>query len=276
MASPVPYTVNCSILLTDLPLGERPAAARAAGFAGIELWWPFETSTPEADEVDALVRTVERAGVQLTGLNFNAGDMPGGDRGLVSWPGREQELRANLDVVTAIGERTGCRAFNALYGNRVDGADPTRQDDLAAENLHLAAQAVARIGGTVLLEPVSGAPAYPLKTSADAVAVIDRVASEHGSTNIGLLLDVYHLSVNGADVDADIAEHRDRIAHVQIADAPGRGAPGSGELPITRWIEDLRAGGYAGPVGLEYKTGDADPFAWLPREERGVEAPVAR
>jgi hydroxypyruvate isomerase len=276
MVSRAPYTVNCSILLTDLPLGERPAAARAAGFAGVELWWPFETSTPEAEEIDALVRTVERAGVQLTGLNFNAGNMPAGDRGLVSWPGREKELRANLDVVTAIGERTGCRAFNALYGNRVEGAEPARQDDLAAENLHLAAQAVARIGGTVLLEPVSGAPAYPLKTSADAVAVIDRVASEHGSTNIGLLLDVYHLSVNGADVDADIAEHRDRIAHVQIADAPGRGAPGSGDLPIARWIEDLRAGGYTGPIGLEYKTDDADPFAWLPREERGAEAAVAR
>ena len=276
MARRAPYTVNCSILLTDRPIDERPAAARAAGFVGVELWWPFATSTPEAEEVDALVRAIELAGVQLTGLNFNAGDMPAGDRGLISWPGREDELRANLDVVTAIGERTGCRAFNALYGNRVAGADAARQDELGAENLHLAAQAVARIGGTVLLEPVSGAPAYPLKTSADAVAVIDRVASEHGSTNLGLLLDVYHLSVNGADVDADIAEHRDRIAHVQIADAPGRGAPGSGDLPIGRWIEDLRTGGYTGPISLEYKSDDADPFAWLPSEQRSTDAAVER
>ncbi|GAA4288401.1 hydroxypyruvate isomerase family protein [Georgenia daeguensis] len=276
MASQIPYTVNASILLTDLPLLERPAAVRAAGFDGLELWWPFPTATPDADEIDALVRALEKADVQLTGLNFLAGDMPAGDRGLISWPGREAELRANLDVVTAIGERTGCRAFNALYGNRVEGADPAAQDDLGAENLHLAAQAVDRIGGTVLLEPVSGTPAYPLKTSADAVAVVDRVASEHGSTNIGLLLDVYHLSVNAADVDAEIATYRDRVAHVQIADAPGRGAPGSGDLPITRWIEDLRAGGYAGPVGLEYKTDDADPFAWLPRGQRAAEPAVTR
>jgi hydroxypyruvate isomerase len=268
MVPQIPYTVNASILLTDLPLLERPAAAGAAGFGGIELWWPYPTATPDADEVDALVDSLARAGVQLTGLNFIAGNMPGGDRGLISWPGREEELRANLDVVTAIGERTGCRAFNALYGNRVEGADPAAQDDLGAENLHLAAQAVARIGGTVLLEPISGTPSYPLKTSAEAVAVIDRVASEHGSTNIGLLFDVYHLSVNGADVDAELARYRDRIAHVQIADAPGRGTPGTGELPITRWIENLRAGGYDGAVGLEYKTADADPFAWLPRDER--------
>ncbi|MGC5628477.1 hydroxypyruvate isomerase family protein [Georgenia sp. Z1344] len=270
MADDVLYTVNCSILLTDLPLLERPAAAAAAGFDGIELWWHFPTSTPEQDEIDALLKAIDDAGVQLTGLNLNAGDMPGGDRGLISWPERSAELRANLDVVTAIGERTGCRAFNALYGKRVDGVDPAEQDALGAENLALAAQAVDRIGGTILLEPVSGADAYPLKTSADVVGVLDRVRDEHGATNLGLLLDVYHLAVNGSDVDADIAAYADRIAHVQIADAPGRGAPGSGDLPITRWIDDVRATGYTGPVGLEYKTADADPFAWLPREQRSA------
>ena len=270
MAPEIPYTVNCSILLTDLPLHERPAAAKAAGFDGVEFWWPFATSTPAEDEVDAFVTALSDAGVQLTGLNFNAGDMPGGDRGLVSWPERSAELRENLDVVARIGERTGCRAFNALYGNRVEGEDAAAQDALGAENLALAARAVERVGGTVLLEPVSGADRYPLRTSADVVAVLDRVRDERGAANLGLLFDVYHLAVNGSDVDADLAAYAERIAHVQIADAPGRGAPGSGELPIQRWIEDLRRAGYAGPVGLEYKTADADPFAWLPREERAA------
>jgi hydroxypyruvate isomerase len=268
MSDQIPYTVNCSILLTGLPLLERPAAAKAAGFEGVEFWWPFESSTPAADEIDAFVGAIADAGVQLTGLNFNAGDMPGGDRGLVSWPARSGELRENLDVVARIGERTGCRAFNALYGNRQPGEDAAAQDALGAENLALAAKAVERIGGTVLLEPVSGADAYPLKTSDEVVAVLDRVAAEHGATNLGLLFDVYHLAVNGADVDADLKKYADRVAHVQIADAPGRGAPGSGDLPIRRWIDDVRAAGYTGPVGLEYKTADADPFAWLDRADR--------
>ncbi len=267
--SPAPtYTVNCSILLTDLPLLERPAAAAAAGFRGVEFWWPFASSTPARDEVDAFVGAIEAAGVQLTGLNFDAGNMPGGDRGLVSWPARSADLRANLDVVTAIGERTGCRAFNALYGNRQEDATPEEQDALGAESLALAARAVARIGGTVLVEPVSGAPAYPLKTAADAVRVIDRVAADHGETNLGLLLDVYHLAVNGDDVDQALSTYRDRVAHVQVADAPGRGEPGTGDLPIDRWTKDLRAGGYDGWIGLEYKTDAADPFAWLPASER--------
>jgi len=264
------YTVNCSILLTDRPLLERPAAARAAGFDGVEFWWPFPTSTPEPDEVDAFVRAITDAGVQLTGLNFNAGDMPGGDRGLVSWPERSAEFRANIDAVTAIGERTGCRGFNALYGNRIEGADPAHQDELAAENLALAARALARIEGTVLVEPVSGTPAYPLKSAADAVAAIDRA----GESNIGLLFDVYHLATNGDDVDAAREAYADRIAHVQIADAPGRDQPGTGEAPIARWTADLLAGGYDGWFGLEYKpasaASQADPFAWLPVADRSA------
>src|SRR5688572_6215275 len=132
--------------------------------------------------------------------------MPGGDRGLVSWPARSPEFADNLDVVAGIGERTGCRAFNALYGNRQEGVSPSAQDELGVENLARAARAVARIGGTVLLEPVSGAPAYPLRTAQDALDVIDKVRAR-GADNVKLLADFYHLAVNGDDVDAVIEAH---------------------------------------------------------------------
>jgi len=257
------YTVNCSILLTDLPLLERPAAVKAAGFDAVEFWWPFASAVPATAEVDAFVSAIQDAGVRLTGLNFFAGDMPGGDRGLVSWIGREDEFRANVEVVVAIGERLGTRAFNALYGNRIEGADPAAQDALAVQNLAIAAQAVARIGGTVLLEPVSGTPAYPLKTAADALAVIERVRDDHGTDDIRLLADFYHLAVNGDDVAAVVAEHAADFGHIQIADAPGRGEPGTGDLPLSAWIDAVRAGGYRGPIGLEYKATQPDPFAWL-------------
>ncbi|NEW72749.1 hydroxypyruvate isomerase family protein [Streptomyces rhizosphaericus] len=271
MESRLPCTVNLSILFTELPLLERPAAAKAAGFDAVEFWWPYPTAVPTDAEADAFVRAVRAAGVRLTGLNFFAGDMPGGDRGLVSWPGRAAEFRDNIDVTVAIGEQLGCRSFNALYGNRVDGAAPAEQDDLAVENLALAAKAAERVGGTILLEPVSGAPAYPLLTAADAIAVIDRVAGESGSRNLRLLADFYHLSVNGDDVAGVIATHADRIGHVQIADAPGRGAPGTGRLDLDGPLLRLQAAGYAGWVGLEYKPEgpSADSFGWLPHERRG-------
>jgi hydroxypyruvate isomerase len=267
------YEVNCSILFTELPLLERPAAAKAAGFDAVEFWWPFDRAVPADADVDRFVAAVRDAGVALAGLNFYAGDMPGGDRGLVSWPARAAEFRDNVAVTVSIAEQLGCKAFNALYGNRVDGVAPEEQDDLAAQNLGLAATGVAAIGGIVLIEPVSGADRYPLLTAAQAIAVIDRVAAETGQRNLGLLADLYHLAVNGDDVDAAIARFASRAAHVQIADAPGRNEPGTGNLPLQRQLDALQDAGYAGWVGLEYKPSDptdsAASFRWLPLDRRG-------
>lgn len=272
MSHSLRYDVNGSILFTELPLLQRPAAVKDAGFDAVEFWWPFAEVVPGDADVDAFVRAVEEAGVQLVGLNFAAGDMAGGDRGLVSWPARSQEFRDNIDVTVGIGERLGCRAFNALYGNRVDDADPQQQDDLAVENLAFAARAAQRIGGTVLVEPVSGAPRYPLLTAAQAVAVIDRVRAEADLGNLGLLADLYHLAVNGDDVDKVVAEYAALIAHVQVADHPGRHEPGTGQLPLDQLLADLEATGYSGWVGLEYKPSgaSADSFGWVPHERRAA------
>lgn len=272
MKHALPYAVNCSLLFTELPLLQRPAAVKAAGFDAVEYWWPFSTAVPEQREVDAFARAIEDSGVQLTGLNFFAGDMPGGDRGLVSWPARSAEFRDNIDVTIGIGQRLGCTAFNALYGNRLDDVDDAEQDEVAADNLARAARAADRIGGTVLIEPVSGPQPYPLRTAADALAVIDRVGIGSGRTNLGLLADLYHLAVNGDDIDAVIAAHTPRIAHVQIADDPGRGEPGTGALPLDEHLAALERAGYRGHVALEYKPSGSteDSFGWLPRIDRAA------
>ncbi|MDQ0821297.1 hydroxypyruvate isomerase [Arthrobacter sp. V4I6] len=259
------YSVNCSILLTELPLLQRPAAAKAAGFDAVEFWWPFDTSVPGDAHVTAFERAITDAGVQLTGLNFNAGNMPGGDRGLVSWPSRSAEFLDNIDAVAGIGAHLGCKAFNALYGNRIDGESAEKQDAVGAENLAAAAAGIARIGGTVLLEPVSGAPRYPLLTAADVLDVIARVKAESGMENVKLLADFYHLAVNGDDVAAVIENHAKDFGHIQIADSPGRGAPGSGDLPLGEWIERSRELGYAGYTGLEYKEPAETAFGWVLR-----------
>ncbi|MEU7818840.1 TIM barrel protein [Pseudonocardia sp. NPDC049154] len=254
------HALNCSIVLNHLPLLERPRAAADAGFDAVEFWWPFPTAAPSDAEVERFARAVEDAGVQLVGLNFAAGDMPAGDRGLVSWPGREQEFRDSVAVAVGLGERLGTRIFNALYGNRIDGR--TGQDELAAENLAHAAKEAERLGASVVVEPLSGADRYPIRTAAQAVAVLDRV----GAPNLGLLADLYHLAVNGEDLDAVIARYADRIAHVQLADAPGRHEPGTGELDFDRLLSALDTAGYRGRTALEYVPTRPD-FAWLGKED---------
>jgi hydroxypyruvate isomerase len=259
------YAVNTSILFPDLPAGARSRAAAEAGFGAVESWWPFPVAVPGDREVEAFVRSVEDAGVRLVQLNFPAGDMAGGERGLLSLPARSAEFRDGVAVAVGIGERLGCRAFNAVYGNRRDGLEPAVQDELAVANLAHAGRAAARIGGTVLVEPLSGIPGYPLRTAADVRAVVERVERDTGVTGLGLLCDLHHLAVNGDDVEGVL---EGPVAHVQVADAPGRGAPGTGALPLDRWLTRLAERGYGGWVALEYVPTGADPFAWLPRDRR--------
>ncbi|MFJ5229746.1 hydroxypyruvate isomerase family protein [Kitasatospora sp. NPDC088391] len=267
------FTVNLSILFAELPLPERPAAAAAAGFTAAELWWPFGADpTPDPAELDALATAFETAGVRLTGLNL-LDDLSLGGRGTLSLPAESARFRANLPVAARFAERLGAGALNALYGNRVPGADPAAQDALALENLVLAAHAAHRIGAVLLVEALNSAesPDYPLVTARAAVDVVDRVNAATGLGNARFLCDLYHLARNGEDPAAVIDRHADRIGHVQIADTPGRHQPGTGDLDFEDLFARLTAAGYRGRIGLEYRPAggaSADSFGWLPRELR--------
>jgi hydroxypyruvate isomerase len=269
------YLANCSMLFTERPLLERPQAAKEAGFDAVEFWWPWpEQPDPGDAEVDAFVSAVGDAGVRLVGLNFFAGDLAGPDCGVLSIPDRSAQFLENIPVAVAIGERLGVSGFNALFGNRVDGAAAEEQDQLGRDMLGRAAEAADAIGATVLVESVSGPKPYPLRTADQAVAVVD-AAREAGAANVGFLCDLYHLASNGDDVPAAITRHAAKIAHVQIADAPGRGEPGSGDLDLDGQLALLREHGYDGWVSLEYKptTTTEQSLAWLPRERRAGPPP---
>ncbi|MFF1379091.1 TIM barrel protein [Streptomyces sp. NPDC058308] len=271
------FNVNLSILFTELPLLERPAAAAKAGFGAVELWWPWvDAPTPEQSELDALKKAIEDAGVRLVGLNFYAGQLPGPDRGALSIPGEESEkFRANLAVAADFAKSLGCTALNALYGNRVDGVDPAVQDELALENLALAAREADRVGAILLIEALNApeSPKCPIVSAPKAIEIVDKVNAATGLGNAKFLMDLYHLSMNGEDLPSVIEQYAAKTGHVQIADNPGRGAPGTGSLPLEGLLDQLRKAGYEGWVGLEYKPGDApsaEAFDWLPAEARAA------
>ncbi|ARH93887.1 TIM barrel protein [Streptomyces sp. MOE7] len=271
------FNVNLSILFTELPLLERPAAARAAGFTAVELWWPWvDAPVPEQAELAALRDALNDAGTRLVGLNFYAGRLPGPDRGALSVPGAESErFRANVPVAIEFARSLGCTSFNALYGNRVEGVSPEEQDRLALENLTFAARAVAQVGGTLLIEALNApeSPACPIVSAPKAIEVVDAVNAATGLGNAKFLMDLYHLSMNGEDLEEVIDRYTDKTAHVQIADNPGRGAPGTGELDFDALLDRLKKAGYDGWIGLEYKPGDtpsASSFAWLPAPLRAA------
>jgi hydroxypyruvate isomerase len=256
---------NCSLLFTEYPLLSRPDAARESGFGAIEFWWPFPTAAPSSGDVAEFCTAVEQSGLPLIGLNFFAGDMGQGDRGVLSSTGREVEFRDNVDVVVAIAERLGTRAFNALYGTRLDGVSLGAQRQTALENLDYATGALEKIGGIVLLEPLSGAPRYLLLAAGDVVNVIEEFEAATDRRNMSLLADVYHLKVNGYDPVAALLTYRDRVGHVQVADVPGRHEPGTGTLDFEAILATLDQIGYDSWIAAEYVPSGptADGLGWL-------------
>lgn len=250
-----PWIVNLSLLFTEVPLTERPRAAVEAGFDAFEFWWPFgDEGRPSKAQVDDFIGAVEESGGRLHAMNLFAGDMPAGERGVLSYPERIDEFRDSIAVAVTVAERLGTRLFNAPYGHRRDGLDPSQQDELGDQSLVFAANELARFDAKVLLEPLSGMPQYPLKSSADGLAVIDRIADATGVRNIGLLVDQYHLMSTGEDLAQFVRDNPGRVDHVQIADVPGRGEPGSGSSSarITAMITALVDTDYTGVLALEY------------------------
>jgi hydroxypyruvate isomerase len=257
------FSANISILFPELPLKERAWAARNAGFDAVECWWPFADAAPSENETSTFVATLQRADVQLTGLNFFAGNMPAGDRGILSHPDAMDLFAANVAAVRRIADETGCRLFNALYGQRVAGVDVTLQDETAVRNLELAAGALENIGGTILLEPLSNGENgdYPLVTPGDAIAVIDRA----DAPAVKLLFDAYHLHNNGFDVADELRRQVQHVGHIQIADSPGRGQPGTGTIDFAGFFSAVERIGYDGVIGCEYRPRGAsvDSFGWM-------------
>jgi hydroxypyruvate isomerase len=261
-----PIAANVSLLFGELPLTRRPAAAARAGFSAVEMWWPFASAEPAGSEVDGMVAAVRDAGIPLVALNFAAGNMGAGDRGLLNDPASAAQLRASVEVAVLIGERTGCRLFNALYGNRLDGVSSARQHDQAVSNLAFAARAAGTIGGTVLVESLNVAEngGYLLPRPADAAQVV-RAARASGHPNVALLADVYHWAAGGDDPAAVVDAHAPLIGHVQVADYPGRHEPGTGDVDFDAVYAALQRHGYRGAVAAEYRPAarTEDGLSWI-------------
>jgi hydroxypyruvate isomerase len=246
------FEPNLSMIFTELPLVERPAAAAAAGFEAAELWWPFAEPVPDETRIDELAEAFESAGIGLACLNTFGGDLSNGDRGILSVPGRAQEFSDNLAVAVELAGRLGCRTINTLYGRHWPGSTEDLDEHLAIESLRLAVRAADAIGARVIVEAINPVdiPGYGLPTVTAAVAFLDK--ARDAGVEAWLSFDVYHAAMAGESLDGLIDRYVDRIGHVQLADVPGRHEPGSGDIDFAGMLGRLEDGGYDGWVGLEY------------------------
>lgn len=252
------FAANLSMLWAELPLAERFERAARAGFDTVELWWPGSAAAAGLPDLTA------RWGLQLALLNFDAGDMARGDRGLAGDPRRRARLRANVPEALAIARRCGCTRLNLLLGRRQEACSREEQMECAAENVAWAADQAAAVGCQIMIEAVNSMDNGPCLLTTTAAAA--GFAAAVGRPNVALQYDVYHMQRMEGDITATLDAHWPVIGHIQIADVPGRGEPGTGEINYPFVLGHLARRGYQGAVGLEYRpsTGRTeDSLEWL-------------
>lgn len=253
------FTANIGFLFTELPFAERFAAARDAGFGGVEFAWP---PIPPGE----VRRAVAAAGMRVGQLNMPAGDLVAGERGYPNDPARTDEWREDFGAALRLARDVDCPSINVLAGNALPGLSRDRQLGFLRHNLSWALK--HRDGRTLLLEilnPVD-TPDY-LLTDADAArSLIERI----GDSGVKLQFDTYHLATIGEDVVAAFRRLAPLVGHVQVADFPGRGAPGTGTIDFDAFFAAVEESGYRGCIGLEYVTRGSteESVDWLPRSER--------
>lgn len=237
------WSAHLSMLFAELPVLDRPKAARAAGFSTVETWWP-------GADADAWADAVSGAGLSVALLNADGGDLAAGDRGFLNVAGLRKRELGRIDEAVRVAVRVGAPQVNVLAGRLLPDVPEARQRAEVVSVLCEAAERAADAGVAILLEPINAVdvPGYLLPSAAHARQVIEDVDSPW----VRLLYDAYHAARSGANPVSETLDYVDVIAHVQYADCPGRGAPGTGEVDLARLLDALRQAGYEGPVGLEY------------------------
>lgn len=240
----IDLSAHLGTLFQELAPLRRPAAARAAGYGAVEAWWP------PAPDPDAWPEAVQTAGVRAALVNADGGDLSAGERGFCNRPERAEDVVESTRAAARIARAAGGEVVNLLVGRFVPDRPQAAQLATARAVVSEAADAAAALGARIVVEHLNARdvvrPLLPTPAAAaDFVADVDHDA-------VRLLFDAYHAAMAGLDPIAEARRVGALLGHVQFADCPGRGAPGTGTIDLWRLVDELDALGYDGYVGLEF------------------------
>jgi len=251
------FAANLSMLFTELDFLARFAAAARCGFTGVEFLFPY------AYPKDQLAEALRRHGLTQVLHNLPAGDWERGERGIACYPNRTGEFQEGVGRAIDYARALGCRQINCLAGIAPASIPHERTHETFIANLKYAAPRLDEHGIKLLIEPINtrDMPGFFLVTSAQALDIM----KEANESNLYLQYDVYHLQMMEGNLADTIGKNLARIAHIQVADVPGRHEPGTGEINYKFLFQHLDAIGYQGWVGCEYKplAKTEDGLGWL-------------
>jgi hydroxypyruvate isomerase len=239
------FAANLSMLFTEVDFIDRFAAAARAGFRAVECQFPY------AEPAETIAAQLHEHDLQMVLHNLPAGNWAAGERGIACHPDRVDEFRVGVAQAIAYATVLGCPQLNCLAGIAPAGVPEDVVRDTFIANLRFAASEMKAVGLRLLLEPINtfDIPGFYVSRTDQALELIDAV----GADNLYLQYDVYHAQRMEGELGNTLVRHLPRIAHIQIADNPGRHEPGTGEINYAWLFRHLDAIGYQGWVGCEYK-----------------------
>lgn len=257
------FSANLSMLFTDVDFLHRFGKAAAAGFHAVECQFPYSYS------VEALAEQLRRHQLIQVLHNLPPGDWARGERGIACLPDRVSEFQDSVGRAIEYATALDCPRLNCLAGIAPPDAHHDELRETFVDNLRFAAGELKGYGITLVIEPLNtrDTPGFFLQTSRQAADIIEDV----GADNLALQFDVYHANIMDGDIIASIHQHAACIAHVQIADDPGRHEPGTGTIDFAAVFKALDDTSYAGWIGCEYvpETTTEEGLGWLRRLETG-------
>ena len=236
---------NLTMLYNEAPFLDRFALAAKDGFKAVEFLFPY------AFKAEEIRQRLDTYGLQLVLHNLPAGNWDGGERGIACHPDRVAEFRQGVGQAIGYAKTLGVGQLNCLVGKAPAGVPDAELRKTLVENLRFAAAELKKVGLKLLVEPINtfDIPGFYLHGSSQTLAVLDEV----GSDNAWLQYDIYHMQRMEGELAATMQKHLARIAHIQLADNPGRNEPGTGEIGYAFLFGFLDRIGYTGWIGCEYK-----------------------
>jgi hydroxypyruvate isomerase len=251
------FAANLSMLWTELPFLDRFEAAAKAGFKGVEFLFPY------AEKKEAIAERLKKHGLKQVLFNMPPGNWEGGERGTACLPDRVAEFRDGVGLALDYAKALSCGMIHCMAGLAPKGAAPEKLRETYVANLRFAAAEAKKAGLKVVIEPINtrDIPGYYLNYSKQALSVMDEV----GADNLFLQYDIYHMQIMEGDLSHRIEEILPRIAHMQLADTPGRNEPGTGEINYDFLFGHIDRIGYQGWIGCEYrpKAGTEAGLGWV-------------
>ncbi len=248
---------NISLLFTEVPLLERFQAAKDAGFHVVEIQFPYK------EKIEDLVAAKKAADVEVCLINVPAGDLMVGGEGLACVPGEEGEFKKAMNLCYQYAKALDVKLVNVLPGRCLDPAKEDEYRDTLIHNLRRAANGFAKHHILVTFEAINTRDmhGFLIHSSQQMLDVILDVDHD----NLKMQFDIYHMQLMDGHVDECIKHHGNMIGHIQFADTPNRGEPGSGNLNFIHIFDDIKCSHYHGYVAAEYKptSNTQDSLQWM-------------